>query len=157
MWRICTQWCSEKCACSVYRMCRLKMVGFARASPWVRENVHCMSGSWWTDVTGVCCALFIGTQQDRRGLGPSLRHTTEEQWWAHIFIPITLLKYLQINTGCKSVLFLPLPLCQGIMLVYDITSEKSFENIKNWIRNIEEVSFESHYDIKSGSSKMCTN
>uniref|UniRef100_A0AAY4E8Q2 small monomeric GTPase n=1 Tax=Denticeps clupeoides TaxID=299321 RepID=A0AAY4E8Q2_9TELE len=26
----------------------------------------------------------------------------------------------------------------GIMLVYDITSEKSFENIKNWIRNIEE-------------------
>uniref|UniRef100_A0A3Q4H869 small monomeric GTPase n=1 Tax=Neolamprologus brichardi TaxID=32507 RepID=A0A3Q4H869_NEOBR len=27
----------------------------------------------------------------------------------------------------------------GIMLVYDITNEKSFENIKNWIRNIEEV------------------
>ena len=26
------------------------------------------------------------------------------------------------------------------MLVYDITSEKSFDNIKNWIRNIEEVS-----------------
>lgn len=29
---------------------------------------------------------------------------------------------------------------QGIMLVYDISNEKSFENIKNWIRNIEEVS-----------------
>ncbi len=28
---------------------------------------------------------------------------------------------------------------QGIMLVYDITNEKSFDNIKNWIRNIEEV------------------
>ena len=28
---------------------------------------------------------------------------------------------------------------QGIMLVYDITNERSFENIKNWIRNIEEV------------------
>lgn len=27
------------------------------------------------------------------------------------------------------------------MLVYDITNEKSFDNIKNWIRNIEEVSF----------------
>ncbi|XP_011823144.1 PREDICTED: ras-related protein Rab-8B isoform X2 [Mandrillus leucophaeus] len=27
---------------------------------------------------------------------------------------------------------------QGIMLVYDITNEKSFDNIKNWIRNIEE-------------------
>lgn len=26
----------------------------------------------------------------------------------------------------------------GIMLVYDITSEKSFDNIRNWIRNIEE-------------------
>ncbi|XP_070493660.1 ras-related protein Rab-8A [Chironomus tepperi] len=26
----------------------------------------------------------------------------------------------------------------GIMLVYDCTQEKSFENIKNWIRNIEE-------------------
>lgn len=26
----------------------------------------------------------------------------------------------------------------GIMLVYDVTSEKSFDNIKNWIRNIEE-------------------
>jgi len=25
------------------------------------------------------------------------------------------------------------------MLVYDITSERSFDNIKNWIRNIEEV------------------
>jgi len=29
---------------------------------------------------------------------------------------------------------------QGIMLVYDVTTEKSFENIRNWIRNIEEVS-----------------
>lgn len=28
---------------------------------------------------------------------------------------------------------------QGIMLVYDVTNERSFENIKNWIRNIEEV------------------
>lgn len=30
---------------------------------------------------------------------------------------------------------------KGIMLVYDICNEKSFENIKNWIRNIEEVSY----------------
>jgi len=27
------------------------------------------------------------------------------------------------------------------MLVYDITNERSFDNIKNWIRNIEEVQF----------------
>jgi len=26
----------------------------------------------------------------------------------------------------------------GIMLVYDVTDEKSFKNIRNWIRNIEE-------------------
>lgn len=25
------------------------------------------------------------------------------------------------------------------MLVHDITNEKSFENIRNWVRNIEEV------------------
>lgn len=31
------------------------------------------------------------------------------------------------------------PSAQGIMLVYDITNEKSFDNIRNWIRNIEEV------------------
>lgn len=30
----------------------------------------------------------------------------------------------------------------GIMLVYDITNEKSFENIVKWLRNIDEVS---HY------------
>jgi GTPase SAR1 family protein len=27
----------------------------------------------------------------------------------------------------------------GIMLVYDITSGKSFDNISKWLRNIEEV------------------
>lgn len=29
----------------------------------------------------------------------------------------------------------------GIMLVYDITNEKSFENIVKWLRNIDEVSY----------------
>uniref|UniRef100_A0A3Q0RJ83 small monomeric GTPase n=1 Tax=Amphilophus citrinellus TaxID=61819 RepID=A0A3Q0RJ83_AMPCI len=37
----------------------------------------------------------------------------------------------------------------GIMLVYDITNEKSFENIKNWIRNIEEAFLTLARDIKS--------
>jgi len=27
----------------------------------------------------------------------------------------------------------------GIMLVYDITNAKSFENISKWLRNIDEV------------------
>lgn len=30
----------------------------------------------------------------------------------------------------------------GIMLVYDVTSERSFDNIKNWMRNIEEYAAE---------------
>lgn len=28
----------------------------------------------------------------------------------------------------------------GIMLVYDITSQKTFDNIAKWLRNIDEVS-----------------
>ena len=28
---------------------------------------------------------------------------------------------------------------QGVMLVYDITEEKTFDNIPKWLRNIEEV------------------
>lgn len=31
---------------------------------------------------------------------------------------------------------------QGIILVYDITDEKSFENIQNWMKSIKEVSGE---------------
>lgn len=31
------------------------------------------------------------------------------------------------------------------MLVYDITNEKSFDNIRNWIRNIEEVHVLTHH------------
>lgn len=34
------------------------------------------------------------------------------------------------------------------MLVYDITNEKSFDNIKNWIRNIEEVSVQTSWKIR---------
>lgn len=40
--------------------------------------------------------------------------------------------------ACPEHTFVSLP-AQGIMLVYDITNEKSFDNIRNWIRNIEEV------------------
>lgn len=29
----------------------------------------------------------------------------------------------------------------GIMLVYDITNSKSFDNIAKWLRNIDEVGF----------------
>lgn len=40
------------------------------------------------------------------------------------------------------------------MLVYDITNEKSFDNIKNWIRNIEEVSALFHPIISLGQIKI---
>ena len=35
---------------------------------------------------------------------------------------------------------LALPFSQGIILVYDITSQKSFDNITKWLQNIEMVS-----------------
>ena len=34
---------------------------------------------------------------------------------------------------------LQISLVQGIMLVYDITQDKTFDNISKWLRNIEEV------------------
>lgn len=50
-------------------------------------------------------------------------------------MPDILLHVVTIHKLC----FCFLSLSQGIMLVYDITNEKSFDNIRNWIRNIEEV------------------
>ncbi|KAK2103159.1 hypothetical protein P7K49_017015 [Saguinus oedipus] len=46
-------------------------------------------------------------------------------------------KVISVLTQLQLVLIVTM-LGQGIMLVYDITNEKSFDNIKNWIRNIEE-------------------
>lgn len=39
----------------------------------------------------------------------------------------------------------------GIMLVYDITNEKSFENIVKWLRNIDEVS---NYSVHGHSNSF---
>ena len=41
------------------------------------------------------------------------------------------------------------------MLVYDITNEKSFDNIKNWIRNIEEVRVIVSYSLHVMSLPPC--
>lgn len=42
------------------------------------------------------------------------------------------------------------------MLVYDITNEKSFDNIKNWIRNIEEVKYYYyHYYMLASDCTHC--
>ena len=83
-----------------------------------------------------------GTLQARSASGPSPQRTTEEPWWdshlydhSHTIIP--LYRGYEMAVCCEKN---PIPLStQGIMLVYDICNEKSFENIKNWIRNIEEV------------------
>ena len=45
----------------------------------------------------------------------------------------------------------------GIMLVYDVTNEKSFENIRNWIRNIEEVSVSVSVMERLYTSNSCTS
>lgn len=42
------------------------------------------------------------------------------------------------------------------MLVYDITNEKSFDNIKNWIRNIEEVGHAPSPDFRYFQSSHCS-
>lgn len=42
-------------------------------------------------------------------------------------------------TGVVTSLTFQISLVQGIMLVYDITQEKTFDNISKWLRNIEEV------------------
>ncbi len=46
--------------------------------------------------------------------------------------------YLLLTPDILSLL-LYLHVCQGIILVYDITDEKSFENIQNWMKSIKEV------------------
>lgn len=39
----------------------------------------------------------------------------------------------------------------GILLVYDVTDEKTFNNIRNWIRNIEKHATESVNKILIGN------
>ena len=41
---------------------------------------------------------------------------------------------------CVCVLSSPNSYSQGIMLLYDVTQESSFDNIRSWIKNVEEVS-----------------
>lgn len=84
--------------------------------------------------------MFSGTRQDRRGFAPSPQLTTEGLWSVR---PSSYMFSLCVHTvhirGWKLLVKMSV-FSQGIMLVYDICNEKSFENIKNWIRNIEEVS-----------------
>ena len=42
----------------------------------------------------------------------------------------------------------------GIMLVYDITNVKSFNNVTNWLRNIEEHAAEDVVRILIGNKVM---
>ena len=54
--------------------------------------------------------------------------------------------YMYVYYPCVSSILL---LChQGIMLVYDVTKEESFDNITNWIRDIEEVSHNINFIYK---------
>lgn len=56
-----------------------------------------------------------------------------------IFIVITSWTMCGISLAVIPIVMLMFVL-QGVMLVYDVTNEKSFDSIKHWIREIEEVS-----------------
>lgn len=43
----------------------------------------------------------------------------------------------------------------GIMLVYDITNSKSFENITKWLRNIDEVSSPIYFFLEWSLKVWC--
>jgi Ras-related protein Rab-8A len=43
----------------------------------------------------------------------------------------------------------------GILLVYDVTEEDSFKNIKNWIRNIEQHAAENVDKVIIGNKCDC--
>nr|XP_055134203.1 ras-related protein Rab-8B isoform X1 [Symphalangus syndactylus]XP_055134205.1 ras-related protein Rab-8B isoform X1 [Symphalangus syndactylus] len=109
-----------------------------------------------------------GTQRVRKDSEQSRQRTTEEPWgYLLANVQTVVSRVPQRSPSASSCALRPLDLCslakltfihsiqwslvqhqqeiynvsaicQGIMLVYDITNEKSFDNIKNWIRNIEE-------------------
>ena len=90
--------------------------------------------------------LCVGTQQGRRGSRPLQQPTTEEPWWAQDACKTSRLDNQGDITAplCSLCTFdwhppPPVSVCQGIILVYDITDEKSFENIQNWMKSIKEV------------------
>jgi len=45
----------------------------------------------------------------------------------------------------------------GIMLVYDITSAKTFDNITKWLRNIDEVNYHRLTDRQTDRCTLYTN
>ena len=48
--------------------------------------------------------------------------------------------FISVNIGDNiNLTLIHISIGQGIMLVYDITQEKTFDNISKWLRNIEEV------------------
>lgn len=59
--------------------------------------------------------------------------------YIHVYIGCCVMWSCELGRGVLPYDALPVSTSQGIMLVYDVTNEKSFENIRNWIRNIEEV------------------
>lgn len=97
-----------------------------------------------------CVLLCAGTQLDRRGSRPLQQPTTEGPWWAQDACRTSRLDNQADITGplcwlctfdwLSSVLSPSVvSVCQGIILVYDITDDKSFENIQNWMKSIKEV------------------
>ena len=45
----------------------------------------------------------------------------------------------------------------GIIMVYDVTNSESFENVKNWLKEVEDHASEDTCKLMIGNKNDCTN
>lgn len=87
--------------------------------------------------------VHSGTQRVRRGSGPSRRHTvgreTKLSWVQHTHSLITL------DRGAH-----------GIIVVYDVTDQDSFSNVKQWLQEIDRYATEGVNKLLVGNKSDLT-
>ncbi|XP_052380195.1 ras-related protein Rab-15-like isoform X32 [Oncorhynchus keta] len=102
------------------------------------------------------CGYRFGTQQDRRDIRPSLSSTTDEHRYEVRSGMITTIPHdiagtrsdqvrgqIRYEVRSGKITTIPHDIAgtrsdQGIFLVYDITSERSFQHIMKWASDVDE-------------------
>lgn len=113
--------------------CRSGELGGAGAPPWPSAP----PGHPHTPL----CSL-AGTRRGRSASKPSRQPITAGPWYGGGDVGGTWGGPRGAGAApgwCRVPAPLTAPSSQGIILVYDITDEKSFENIQNWMKSIKEV------------------